>query len=82
MLARAVRTFRGIKCVGPEDLIGLKIQAYKNDPRRELQDRADIQRLIETTPSLDWERIKDYADLFSEWPTIEDLRRRAEWDGR
>ena len=39
MLTRAsARTLRGIKCVEPEDLIGLKIQAYKNDPRRELQD--------------------------------------------
>lgn len=78
MLARAAaRTFRGIKCVGPEDLIGLKIQAYKNDPRRDLQDRADIQRLIEVSPSLDWMRIKEYADLFSEWQAIDDLRRRA-----
>ena len=31
----------------PEDLIGLKIQAYKNDPSRELQDKADIQKLSE-----------------------------------
>ena len=82
MLARAsARTFRGIKCIGPEDLIGLKIQAYKNDPRRELQDRADIQRLIEVTPSPDWARIKQYADLFSEWATVEDLRRRAGRNG-
>ena len=78
MLKRAsARRFRGIKCVGPEDLIGLKIQAYKNEPRRELQDRADIQRLIEVSPSLDWARIKEYADLFSEWPAVENLRRRA-----
>lgn len=78
MLARAsARTIRGVKCVEPEDLIGLKIQAYKNDPRRELQDRADIQRLIEVSASLDWARIRQYADLFSEWPAIEDLRRRA-----
>ena len=82
MLARAsARTFRGIKCVGPEDLIGLKIQAYKNDPRRELQDRADIQRLIEVSPSLDWSLVRQYADLFSEWPAMEDLRRRAGRDG-
>ena len=82
MLARATaRIFRGINCVGPEDLIGLKIQAYRNDPRRELQDRADIQRLIEVSASLDWVRIKQYADLFSEWPAVEDLRRRAGHNG-
>lgn len=78
MLARAsAKTFRGIHCVGAEDLIALKIQAYKNDPRRELQDRADIQRLIEVSPSLDWEQIKRYAELFAAWPDILDLRRRA-----
>jgi hypothetical protein len=82
MLARASgKAFRGIGCVQAEDLIGLKIQAYKNDPRRELQDRADIQRLIEVSPALDWARIKQYADLFSEWPAVEDLRRRAGRDG-
>ena len=78
MLARSsARTFRGVRCVEPEDLIGLKIQAYMNDPRRELQDRADIQRLIEVSPSLDWARIRQYADLYSQWPAVEDLRRRA-----
>lgn len=78
MLARAsARSFRGIRCVEPEDLIGLKIQAYMNDARRELQDRADIQRLIEVSASLDWARIRQYADLYSQWPAVEDLRRRA-----
>jgi predicted nucleotidyltransferase len=64
-----------IKCVKAEDLIGLKIQAYVNDPKRELQDKADIAALIDRSRDLDWERIKEYADLFSEWPTLERLRR-------
>ena len=31
-----------IKCISIEGLIGLKIQAYQNNERRELQDKADI----------------------------------------
>lgn len=57
-----------------EDIIGLKIQAYKNDPSRELQDKADIQKLLLLT-DLDLMVVKKYADLFSEWQAIEQLRR-------
>ena len=57
-----------------EDIIGLKIQAYKNDGSRELQDKADIQKLL-ALPNLDLETIKKYADLFGEWSVIEKLQR-------
>ncbi len=63
----------GIYVVRPEDIIGLKIQAYKNDPTRELQDKADIQKLLHL-PNLDLALVKKYADLFQEWPAIEKLR--------
>lgn len=56
----------------PEDLIGLKIQAYKNDSSRELQDKADIQKLLKIT-TLDQTLIKKYADIFDEWPVIAQL---------
>lgn len=56
-----------------EDLIGLKLQAYKNDPSRELQDKADIQNLFRKNKNLDKERIKKYADIFGEWEVIEKL---------
>lgn len=56
-----------------EDLIGLKIQAYKNDSDRSLRDKADIQELLKN-PSLDMNIVKRYADLFQEWPEIEKLR--------
>jgi predicted nucleotidyltransferase len=65
----------GLKYVLAEDLIGLKIQAYKNDPRRELQDKADIQNLMRKNSGLDYDRMKQYADLFGEWETLELLRR-------
>lgn len=51
-----------------EDLIGLKIQALTNDPRRALSDWNDIHRLIiqaaETSRSLEWDRVSDYLDIF------------------
>lgn len=66
----------GIHCLAAEAIIGLKIQAYKNDPTREFQDKADIQSLIQRHgASLHWEQIKTYADLFDEMPFIETLRR-------
>ena len=63
----------GIYVVRPEDIIGLKIQAYKNDSTRELQDKADIQKLLQLK-NLDFQLIKKYADLFQELPAIEKLR--------
>ncbi|MEN9825115.1 MAG: hypothetical protein RI953_860 [Pseudomonadota bacterium] len=65
----------GLKYLLAEDLIGLKIQAYKNDPRRELQDKADIQNLMRKNSNLDFLRIKQYAQIFNEWETIEQLRK-------
>ena len=62
------------KCVSVEDIIGLKIQAYKNDPKREHRDKADIQGLIERHANLDWDQVKLYADLFEEWGTVETMR--------
>ena len=65
----------GIHCLSAEAIIGLKIQAYKNDPTREFQDKADIQSLIVKHGStLDWKEIKTYADLFQEMPFLEKLR--------
>lgn len=63
----------GVYVLKAEDIIGLKIQAYKNDISRELQDKADIQKLLEV-PGLDIHRIKKYADLFNEWSVIEKLK--------
>ena len=59
-----------IKCVGPEDIIGLKIQAYVNDRSRELQDKADIKAVFELHRDLSIDKVKEYAELFNEWATI------------
>jgi predicted nucleotidyltransferase len=63
-----------VKVVGVEDLIGLKIQAYKNDPLRELQDKADIQSLLlKNKDKLNVQLVKTYADLFGEWDIVKSL---------
>ncbi|MFN8790480.1 MAG: hypothetical protein ACK5Y2_03380 [Bdellovibrionales bacterium] len=63
-----------IHVLRPEDIIGLKIQAYKNDSTRELQDKADIQKLL-NLPNLNLELVKKYADLFQEWEALQTLRK-------
>lgn len=75
MLSHAIENQElGIYVVRPEDIIGLKIQAYKNDRSRELQDKADIQKLLEL-PDIDLGLVRTYADLFDEWAAIQMLMR-------
>lgn len=79
MLARAQPIpALGVKCVAAEDIIGLKIQAYANDPRRRLQDQADIVALIRIHRDLDWDRIRGYAELFNEWAALQALKKECE----
>lgn len=62
----------GVRVVSPEGIIGLKIQAYSNDSTRRLRDLADIESLI-NLENVDLKKVKEYADLFDEWSTVEDL---------
>ena len=72
--AKRIGEFPG-PVVSAEAIIGLKIQAYKNEPRREFRDKADIQSLISNESlQLDYDKIKTYADLFGEWKTIQAMR--------
>jgi hypothetical protein len=76
MLQNSVKnSILGVYVLRAEDLVGLKIQAYKNDLTREFQDKADIQKLLEN-PNLDLTLIKKYADLFQEWEVIQKLGAR------
>lgn len=76
MLKRAsTTTVAEVKCLQPEDIIGLKIQAYSNNRKRALQDKADIAALIEKCDNLDWDRVKSYAELFDEWDAIEKIKK-------
>lgn len=62
----------GLPVVAVEGLIGLKIQAFKNDPQRRLQELADIEKLLAIKP-IDLGKVKVYADLFDAWPEIKAL---------
>ena len=73
MLKQAIQNKElGVHVLRAEDIIGLKIQAYKNEPTRSLQDKADIQKLLQL-PSLDMTLVKKYADLFQEWNEIKKI---------
>lgn len=75
MLERAATlpTYRGIPVLDAADIVGLKIQAYKNDPKRELAELADILKLVELCPNLNHERIIRYAELFKEEKRVKSL---------
>jgi hypothetical protein len=74
MLKQAIQNAElGVYVLRPEDIIGLKIQAYKNDPSRSLQDKADIQKLLQVS-NIDLQLVKKYADLFQEWDEISKLK--------
>jgi hypothetical protein len=64
-----------IKVISAEGLIGLKIQAYCNDPKRELRDKADIAALVEKNDALDWSTIQVLAEMFDQWHVIEQIRK-------
>jgi len=51
-----------------EDIIGLKVQAVVNDPKRSTRDWADIRMMLETCSetgqAIDWQLLQEYLDLF------------------
>ena len=61
----ALERRRSIRVLEPEDIIGLKVQAMVNDPRRRAQDRADIESLMAAHGrKLEWSRVLEYFELF------------------
>ena len=54
-----------IRVLMPEDLVGLKLQAIKNDPDRLQKDMTDIESLLNIYgPGLDRSLLKQYFYLF------------------
>jgi predicted nucleotidyltransferase len=78
VLTRADRVgFDGnpIMVVQAEDLIGLKVQAYHNNPKR-LQDRLDIQALVNANwGKLDLSRVRAHFALFGREKDLDDILR-------
>lgn len=82
MLKRSQRIKLTDDCLIPvvhlEDLVGLKVQAACNDPRRAQSDWADIHRLIlhagQSGDIVDWELINDYLSLFNQSEKLEQLK--------
>lgn len=68
-----------VRVLLPEDIIGLKLQALVNDPKRENQEYADMQRIADYYKGeLNWDLIKEYFDLFDKEKEYTELRRRYE----
>lgn len=54
-----------IKVIRAEDMIGLKVQSIANDVKRQHQDIADIEKILEKNYNeLDLEKIREYFVLF------------------
>jgi hypothetical protein len=70
MIGKAVEkeVFEGslkVKVLIPEDIIGLKLQAIKNNPVRKQEDLEDIKTLISIhEKDLNWSVIEEYAKTF------------------
>lgn len=80
MMERAleVAAFDGslrLRTLRPDDIIGLKVQALTNDPRRERRDLADIELLAERyADEMDWNRVREYFALFERLDLYEEIR--------
>jgi predicted HAD superfamily hydrolase len=62
-----------LKVLQPEDLIGLKVQAYCNNPDRYYQDMADIKSLISSGVCNDFDKIRGYFTVFGKESDYEAL---------
>ena len=66
-----------------EDIIGLKVQAAVNSPKRAVSDWADIQMILEAAAenkqSIDWKLLNEYLELFNLNHKLTTLK---EWHGQ
>lgn len=66
-----------VKVLKPEDIIGLKVQAFANDPLRETRELADIELIMSHYKGqLDWKVIKEYFGLFDMDKKFNQLKKR------
>jgi hypothetical protein len=65
-----------VRVADASDLVGLKVQAYANAPRRRHQDLADIERLLRSG-AVDLARIREYFRLFEREADLDEVLARA-----
>ena len=53
-----------IKTARAEDLIGLKVQALKNNPARKEQEISDIKALLASHKDIEWDQVQWYFEIF------------------
>ena len=67
-----------VPVLAPEDIIGLKIQAFSNNPSRRNGDIQDIRLILEhgrhTKNTIDWELLEDYFSLFRQDDLLHELK--------
>jgi predicted nucleotidyltransferase len=68
-----------VPVLAPEDIIGLKVQAFSNNPSRRNGDVQDIRLLLEHASHdkypVDWELLEDYFSLFNQDDLCAELKR-------
>ncbi|MBI5208903.1 MAG: nucleotidyltransferase family protein [Elusimicrobia bacterium] len=67
-----------VRVLRPEDVIGLKVQAMANEPKRKARDAVDIEALASANKeTLDWERVAKYYRLFGLDKEFEEMKGHA-----
>lgn len=67
---------RRMRVLRPEDIVGLKVQAMVNDPKRRAKETADIEALVAANLiGLDWSRISEFYELFDRKAEFQALKR-------
>lgn len=78
--ARELKVLEGkmrIKVLSPEDVIGLKLQAFINEPERENRELADIESIMNYFKNkLDWNLIREYFGLFEKKEKFKELKEK------
>jgi len=69
-----------IPVVSAEDIIGLKVQAFNNDPDRKETDLRDINLILEhkkeITEQVDWQLLTSYFEIFNKIELFNELKSR------
>ena len=84
MLKRAVEkdVFEGtlrIRVLMPEDIVGLKLQAFTNDPSRRSGDLADIEALLSVRRNhVDWDLVAQYFNLFEMETLLKEMMKKID----